>query len=82
VLESIDFGSLKANGFGFQVEMNTFATRAGFRIVEVPIVFPDRAAGHSKMSWKIFLEAIALVWKLRGQQTLSRSASPTAYALQ
>ena len=74
VLESIDFDLLKANGFGFQVEVNAFATRAGFRIVEVPIVFPDRAAGHSKMSWKIFLEAVTLVWKLRTQRASSRSA--------
>ena len=74
VLESIDFDLLRANGFGFQVEVNAFATRAGFRIVEVPIVFPDRTAGHSKMSWKIFLEAVTLVWKLRTQQGSSRSA--------
>ncbi len=78
VLESIDFDSLEAGGFGFQVEVNTLATRAGFRIVEVPIVFPDRAAGHSKMSWRIFLEAFTLVWKLRSRQTPSRPAIPIA----
>lgn len=69
VLEGIDFDGLKASGFGFQVEINAFAARAGFRIVEVPIVFPDRSAGRSKMSLRIFLEAITLVWKLRSQQS-------------
>lgn len=65
VLEAIDFAKVKSNGYGFQVEINYLCRLAGFRIVEVPIVFPDRTAGRSKMSSRIFLEAVALVWKLR-----------------
>jgi dolichol-phosphate mannosyltransferase len=65
VLEALDLDSVKSNGYGFQVEMNYLCHRAGFRIAEVPIVFPDRTAGQSKMSWQIFLEAVTLVWKLR-----------------
>jgi len=34
-------------------------------VKEVPIVFVDRTVGRSKMSRKIFAEAIAMVWKLR-----------------
>jgi len=37
----------------------------GMRVEEVPIVFVDRRVGQSKMSKKIFLEALTLVWKLR-----------------
>jgi dolichol-phosphate mannosyltransferase len=69
VLGAIDLASVASNGYGFQVEMNFSCHRAGFRIVEVPIVFADRAAGHSKMSSRIFLEAAALVWKLRWSET-------------
>jgi dolichol-phosphate mannosyltransferase len=69
VLEAIDFAGVTSNGYGFQVEMNYLWHRAAFRIVEVPIVFPDRAAGHSKMSSRIFLEAAALVWKLRWRES-------------
>jgi dolichol-phosphate mannosyltransferase len=76
VLEGLDFDSLQSNGFGFQIEANTHATRAGFRIVEVPIVFSDRIAGRSKMSWQIFLEALTLVWKLRSQQAPTISTAP------
>jgi dolichol-phosphate mannosyltransferase len=65
VLEALDLDRVESNGYGFQVEMNYLCHRAGFRIVEVPIVFPDRTAGRSKMSRRIFLEAAALVWKLR-----------------
>jgi dolichol-phosphate mannosyltransferase len=65
VLEAIDLGKVKANGYGFQVEMNYLCHLAGFHIAEVPIVFPDRVAGQSKMTWQIGLEAAALVWQLR-----------------
>jgi dolichol-phosphate mannosyltransferase len=65
VLESIDLASVSAQGYGFQIEMTYRTLRLGFRVVEVPIVFVDRRVGQSKMSRKIFLEALALVWKLR-----------------
>lgn len=68
VLETVDFAGVASNGYGFQVEMNHLCHRAGFAIAEVPIVFPDRTAGESKMSWRIFSEAAGLVWKLRGQR--------------
>lgn len=76
-LESTYFTNLESNGYGFQVEMNHLCHRAGFRIVEVPIVFPDRTAGRSKMSRRIFLEAATLVWKLRySVSPLSPEAAP------
>ena len=67
VLEAIDLGKLKADGYGFQVEINYLCHLAGFHIAEVPIVFPDRVAGQSKMNWQIGLEAAALVGQLRLQ---------------
>src|SRR5438067_162826 len=50
VLETIDLETVKADGYGFQIEVTYRALRAGFRVVEVPIVFADRHAGTSKMS--------------------------------
>ena len=52
-------------GYGFQIELTWRALRAGLRVVEVPITFVDRVAGHSKMSAGIFVEALGLVWRLR-----------------
>ncbi|MBW2460581.1 MAG: polyprenol monophosphomannose synthase, partial [Deltaproteobacteria bacterium] len=46
-------------------ELTYRALRKGFRVQEVPIIFVDRRAGESKMSRKIFAEAIMMVWKLR-----------------
>ena len=65
VLESIDLDSITARGYAFQIEMTYLAHRAGFGIVEVPIAFDDRTAGHSKMSRAIVLEAIWRVPLLR-----------------
>jgi dolichol-phosphate mannosyltransferase len=65
VLEAIHFDSVRSQGYAFQVELTYRAVRAGFRVVEVPIVFRDRRYGQSKMSWRIAAEAMWLVPKLR-----------------
>jgi dolichol-phosphate mannosyltransferase len=65
VLETISLDKVKSNGYSFQIEMSFRAWKKGFKIKEIPIVFEDRRAGHSKMSKKIVREAIWLVWRLR-----------------
>jgi dolichol-phosphate mannosyltransferase len=65
VLERIHFDSVRSRGYAFQVELTYRAVQAGFRVVEVPIVFRDRERGQSKMSWRIAAEAIWLVPLLR-----------------
>ncbi len=65
VLESLDLDSVRTQGYGFQIEMTYRAAKRGFQIEEVPIVFEDRRVGQSKMSRKIFVEAMTMVWKLR-----------------
>jgi dolichol-phosphate mannosyltransferase len=61
VLETIDLDAIDSKGYAFQIETTYRALRAGFRVVEVPIVFVDREAGGSKMSKSIVLEGI---WKV------------------
>jgi dolichol-phosphate mannosyltransferase len=65
VLEAIDLPTVRSRGYAFQVELTHRAVRAGFRVVELPIVFRDRRLGRSKMSWKIAGEAALLVPRLR-----------------
>ena len=65
VLESIDLPSVRAEGYVFQIEVTYRAILAGFTVVEVPIVFADRAAGTSKMSARIALEAFLRVPTLK-----------------
>ncbi len=66
-LEAIDYATVAAEGYGFQIEMTYRARRHGVSIREVPIVFVDRTQGKSKMSSTIVVEALALVtsWALR-----------------
>jgi len=65
VLEGIDLGSIRAEGYVFQIEVTYRAILAGFRVREVPIIFKDRTAGSSKMSSRIAVEAMLKVPELR-----------------
>ena len=71
-LEKIDFESVSADGYGFQIEMTYRARRGGASIVEVPISFSDRRLGESKMSSSIVYEALWLVTKWALQRPFAR----------
>jgi dolichol-phosphate mannosyltransferase len=67
VLEALPLDGLDASGYGFQIEMKYRAVTSGYLVEEIPIIFPDRTHGESKMSANIFGEAFVLVWKLRAR---------------
>ena len=72
-LESIELDTVQSNGYGFQVETTPRVGRHGLRLTEVPIVFADRVEGTSKMSKKIIVEALFMVWGLLIQNGFRRS---------
>ena len=72
VLRTIDLDRVKSNGYSFQVEMKYRAWQAGFRLLEVPIVFTERTEGQSKMNKAIFREAAFKVWELRLRELTGR----------
>ena len=63
-LERMQFDTVTAEGYGFQVEMTYRLVRIGGKAVEFPITFRDRTEGESKMSGGIVSEALVLVLKL------------------
>jgi glycosyltransferase involved in cell wall biosynthesis len=63
-LRRMDFDTVTADGYGFQIEMTHRLVRAGGKIVEFPIAFRDRGAGESKLSRGIVREACGLVVRL------------------
>ena len=65
VLESVDISTLRSEGYAFQIELKWRAWRKKFKLVEFPILFEDRAAGSSKMSNKIVIEAMMRVAGMR-----------------
>jgi dolichol-phosphate mannosyltransferase len=72
VLEAIGLERISTKGYAFQIETTYRALRAGFRVVEVPILFSERETGTSKMSPGIVLEAVAKVPALRLRALLGR----------
>lgn len=64
-LEAIDLDAVTTNGFAFQMEMNYRAWKKRLRIKEIPIVFPNRTVGESKMAVNEFWESLAVPWRLR-----------------
>lgn len=72
VLERLDLRRVHSTGYSFQIEMKYRAWRAGFRLVEVPIVFTERTEGRSKMNRAIVREAVWKVWELRLRDLIGR----------
>jgi dolichol-phosphate mannosyltransferase len=61
ILRAIDLGVVRAEGYGFQIEMVRQVLDHGGRVIEVPIRFVERSEGESKMSMRIVVEALTLV---------------------
>ena len=64
-LAELDFDSMLATGYAFQVETTQLAYLMGKRIEEVPFVFSERIAGESKMTLAVSLEGIRVTLALR-----------------
>ena len=64
-LKTIQYNATKSNGYGFQIEMSVKAYNKKLSIVEIPIIFNERREGESKMNFKIIIEALFIVLKLR-----------------
>lgn len=63
-LKQIDWSQLRADGYGFQIELHWLLWTAGCRVKEIPIVFTERRAGQTKMSTTIAIEAVRRVIQL------------------
>jgi dolichol-phosphate mannosyltransferase len=64
-LLAIGLENIISKGFSFQVEMKFRSFCTGASIKEIPIVFPDRKFGKSKMSKNIFVEALLNIWTIK-----------------
>jgi dolichol-phosphate mannosyltransferase len=64
-LADIDLPSIKSCGYAFQFETTFRAARSGWDLLEVPICFRERRAGHSKMGMDVLTESVLAPWQLR-----------------
>jgi len=65
VLKRLDLNNIRSEGYAFQIELKYKAIKKGFPCVEFPIIFEGRFLEKSKMSIKIFLEAIFRLWQMK-----------------
>jgi dolichol-phosphate mannosyltransferase len=65
VLEDLDLENVDSNGYSFQIELTHRTHQMGYKVRETPIIFVDRKVGKSKMTGRIVLEAMLVVWKIR-----------------
>ncbi|MFN8017907.1 MAG: polyprenol monophosphomannose synthase [Acidimicrobiales bacterium] len=77
ILEKVGLDQVRADGYGFQIEMAYEVSKAGGQIREIPITFRDRLRGVSKMSPSIVTEALWLVtrWGVRDRARQLRRAA-------
>jgi dolichol-phosphate mannosyltransferase len=72
LLERIGFERIRSDGYAFQIEMNYRFVHHDARIKELPFFFLDRTRGTSKLTVRIGLEALWVVWWLRIADALGR----------
>jgi dolichol-phosphate mannosyltransferase len=75
-LAALPWDELHSGGYVFQIETTFRASRAGARVVEIPIVFVDRRLGASKMSRRIIFEALFVVLRLRWDELRGKRGAP------
>lgn len=64
-LKSIDPANLfSQKGLAISMESIFRVLKNGYKVKEIPIIFKDRRAGHSKLSWKDFFEPVLISLKL------------------
>ena len=70
-LARLPIANMVSDGYAFLVEMLFDASKRGFRIGEVPIIFVERRVGQSKLSSGVLLESLLMPWRLvlRGQRS-------------
>ena len=79
VLQALDIATVRSQGYCFQVDLALRSWHRGFRVVEVPITFIERALGSSKMSRRIVAEAL---WRITVWGVQSRLRPQRRRALQ
>jgi dolichol-phosphate mannosyltransferase len=69
LIKKCDFSSLSTRGYSFLPSFLCELLRNGAHVIEVPIVFPDRIHGGSKLSMRDRLEFLFNIFKIRFRQS-------------
>ena len=65
MLSDLKLETIRSSSYAFQLEVTARAVKRGFKVGVVPIVFPDRRAGKSKLSRKDIVDFFYTALKIR-----------------
>lgn len=65
MVDDLDTETIGSSSYAFQLEVTARAVKRGFRVGVVPIVFPDRRTGKSKLSRKDIIDFLNTALKIR-----------------
>ena len=65
LITKCDFSHLSTRGYSFQSSLLCELLRQGAKVVEIPIIFPDRIHGNSKLSIKDQIEFLLNIPRIR-----------------
>src|SRR3989344_2900371 len=65
IMREIGLDDIKSRGHAFQVELKYRLWKKGARIVEIPVILPNRHLGNSKISKRVIFESAWAPWKMR-----------------
>jgi dolichol-phosphate mannosyltransferase len=72
-LDGVDIDTISSSGYSYQIDFKNKLLEHGRTFVEIPISFPDRQIGVSKMSGRIVREAIVTPWKIAFRRISDRN---------
>jgi dolichol-phosphate mannosyltransferase len=79
LLRTVALESLRADGYGFLIELKHAAAEASGTVAEVPIVFMDRRVGASKIPRNTIAKNLVLVPQIRLRGRTSTAAPPALH---
>lgn len=74
--------AMQDRSFGWTVEMQIRALKAGLRVTELPLPYRPRIAGESKISRTlsgVFRAGVKILWVIARERLTATSAAPAAY---
>jgi dolichol-phosphate mannosyltransferase len=72
VIRRLEFTTLHAQGYTFQIALLQAAVAGGAKVVELPVEFVDRAVGESKLGLRDIMEFLRNVAWIRWRETRQR----------
>ena len=65
MIEEIDLEDIRSGSYAFQLEITARSVSRGYRVGVIPIIFPNRRFGKSKLSYKDVIGFLLTAFRIR-----------------